>query len=272
MTVSSPTSGPLAPAIGMMRIGLLTVWASRSDVFVGLTGLVLRVYLLTLLWASVFGEATSQSGRSLTVTTTYVALSATHLFVFGPLQHTPLPQRIADGRVVGDFLRPIGVMTQAVYTQAGASAAFIVPGAVAFTVFSAAGLAAPSDGPMRLVAYSVSVILAFVLTQFLNLLAGMLTFWTLETAGPFALYRIFSQLLSGALVPLWLMPDWLHTICRWLPFQAQSFTPAGIYSGAIDGHDVPISLLIQAGWIAGLLGLTSVIWRVAVRRLVVHGG
>ena len=53
----------------------------------------------------------------------------------------------------------------------------------------------------------------------------MLCFWTTRGAAIFDLYMTLELLLSGRLVPLPLMPDWVQEIARFLPFQWTFYFP-----------------------------------------------
>ncbi len=53
----------------------------------------------------------------------------------------------------------------------------------------------------------------------------MLCFWTTRGAAIFDLYMTVELLLSGRLVPLPLMPDWVQEIARFLPFQWAFYFP-----------------------------------------------
>jgi len=106
----------------------------------------------------------------------------------------------------------------------------------------------------------------------LAVLLGMIAFWTLETDGLTMLYVLVSSFLSGALVPVSVFPGGLRTLVQWLPFQATTYVPASIYVGGIEGADALRAVGVQLGWVV-LLGVgAALVWRRAVRRVVVQGG
>ena len=112
--------------------------------------------------------------------------------------------------------------------------------------------------------------------SFVNTLIGMhiglLAFWIQQVNGIRAIVGVSSGFLSGALVPLWLMPDGVQIAFRLLPFQALAFLPSSIYSGQVSGRDALEPLAIQMIWIGILLLTVRWIWKRAQDRIVIHGG
>jgi ABC-type uncharacterized transport system permease subunit len=84
----------------------------------------------------------------------------------------------------------------------------------------------------------------------------------------FAAVRSF---LSGQVVPLWFMPDWLRTVAEILPFQAATYTPLAIYFGRPPGG-LAAALAVQCIWIVVLGASCAWVWSRAKRRVVVQGG
>ena len=83
---------------------------------------------------------------------------------------------------------------------------------------------------------------------------------------------MLAQFSSGALIPLWFMPDWLTSILTLLPFSAQVFVPLSIYVDRDPGWHTVQAIGLQALWIVILLALATLVWRRAIRRLVIFGG
>ncbi|HYI54836.1 MAG TPA: ABC-2 family transporter protein [Microlunatus sp.] len=133
------------------------------------------------------------------------------------------------------------------------------------------GVAGPG-GPGALGGYLIAVMLAAVISIQLLVLLDMTSFWTLEVTGIYLSYSLVSRLLSGSLVPLWFMPDWLRVLAGVLPFQATTFTPVAIYLGSLDGAAMWRSLGISAAWVIILALLLRWSWARVVNRVVVQGG
>jgi len=77
-------------------------------------------------------------------------------------------------------------------------------------------------------------------------------------------------LLSGALIPLALLPFGIGRALEWLPFASMANAPLSIYTGLAD--NVPFTVLLQLGWAIVLWLLAALIWRLNRQKLVVFGG
>jgi ABC-type uncharacterized transport system permease subunit len=94
----------------------------------------------------------------------------------------------------------------------------------------------------------------------------------MEISGIFLIYRMVSQFLSGALLPLWFMSRPLRLVSQVLPFQAVTYTPTAIYLGRLTGTRVLSGVALEAGWVVVLWLATRLVWSRAVHRVVVQGG
>jgi ABC-type uncharacterized transport system permease subunit len=89
---------------------------------------------------------------------------------------------------------------------------------------------------------------------------------------PFATERIrraIGAILSGAFVPLALLPWGLGHIFAWLPFASMASAPLQIYIGAGNAGWL---LGLQAGWSLLLWPLALRMWHVQRERMVSYGG
>jgi ABC-2 type transport system permease protein len=101
---------------------------------------------------------------------------------------------------------------------------------------------------------------------------GSLTFYTTEVWGLHTAVLGLTTFLSGGLVPLNMMPDWLRMIVQNTPFAQAIYVPVSLLSGVTPLSDAPRLLLIQAGWVVGMTLASRLVFRVAVRRVTVQGG
>ena len=101
--------------------------------------------------------------------------------------------------------------------------------------------------------FAVAIWGAYLIRTILQEGLGMLCFWTTRGAALFALYMMTELLLSGRLVPLPLMPDWVQTIARFLPFQWAFYFPIESLVGDLSNEELVRGLFVQLLWI--LIGL-----------------
>ena len=127
---------------------------------------------------------------------------------------------------------------------------------------------------------SPAVWAAFLLSAFLGrsvmfcidwVLAG-LTFHTTEVWGLNGATVAVALFLTGGLLPLVMMPDWLRLIVQATPFAQAIYVPVSLLSGLTPLTDAPGLLLTQAAWLAGMLVASRLFFRYSVRRVTVQGG
>lgn len=257
---------------GMVRLALRITYAYRASVFTTALLLVVEVFLLRMIWTSVYGGRSSVDGLSLDALIVYLTVVNLQMF----LMTTPIAQhihsRIRTGVVFFDFVRPIGYPRQMLGMQAGTTlgqASLLLP---AVPVAFLAGAISPPAGTAAAFAYSLSVLLGYLIAVLLALLLGMAAFWTIEISGITTFYRFVNQFFSGSMIPLTFFSGPLRALADVLPFRYLGYVPASIYVGVIEGPAIVQALAAQAVWVLGLAGVFWLVWRRAQRRLVVQGG
>lgn len=248
-----------------------TVYAYRTDVLIWLLAPAMQIALQAALWRAIYGDRSIVDGVPLAMMTTYVSLAAIQHLIGWDDTTDWLIERVRDGKIGADMARPVGLLTQQVCGQV---AQLIVKAPMVVlllpVVLLASGLTAPAPGALG--PYLLSTVLGWLVNCCLSLLVASVAFWTVELNGMEFLYYVLSGFLSGTLVPLWVMPDWLRTIVEWLPWQSVVYTPVAIYIGRFEGARVWEAIGVQALWLVLAGGLTWLVWRRAVHRVVVQGG
>ncbi|MDJ1638843.1 ABC transporter permease [Streptomyces pakalii] len=234
--------------------------------------MLLQIWLLTVVWKALYDGRAEVDGLSLTTMTAYATLTTLQYQLVSPWRSSPIDQRVREGKVAVDLLRPVGFPGQMLAGQLGwASAAVpVLLVALPFALLIGAGRA-PASAAAGF-AYPVALIGALLVNQLLGLLLGMVSFWTLEVSGALMAYRFVAQFFSGALVPLWFMPGPVRAAAEWLPFQATAYTPAAVYLGQVEGPGIVTALGVQLAWIAALGALSAFVWSRARRRVMAQGG
>lgn len=256
---------------GLARIGWRSAWVYRADAIVGILELLVRVVLFTLVWRAIYHHQGAVNGVDESTAVGYVILALITSSVLNPWPGVSIASRVRDGLIGIDLLRPFGLIEQSLAGQLGRTAAHVPQAVVAVAAGLALGGLNPPADPTAATGFLVSLLLAVIVGQLLTFIMSMSAFWMLETGGMYGIYGLATAFLSGALVPLWLLPGWLRGAAEWLPFQAVTFVPLAVYMGRPpDGLVAAIG--VQVLWIAALTGLSAVLWHRARRRVVVQGG
>ncbi|MFF3995248.1 ABC transporter permease [Streptomyces cyaneofuscatus] len=267
-----PRSRPLRAYLACARMEFRAALTYRTAYLSSFVMMLLQIWLLTVVWKALYDGRAEVDGLGLTTMTAYATLTTLQYQLVSPWRSSPIDQRVREGKVAVDLLRPIGFPGQMLAGQLGwASAAVpVLLVALPFALLIGAGQAPASTAAGF--AYPVALLGALLVNQLLGLLLGLVSFWTLEVSGALMAYRFVAQFFSGALVPLWFMPGPVRAAAEWLPFQATAYTPAAVYLGQVEGPAIVAALGVQLAWIAALGALAAYVWSRARRRVMSQGG
>ncbi len=181
-------------------------------------------------------------------------------------------RRIRQGQLAGELLRPVHPLHVDLAYFIGWKFVVIVLwlpiAAVLIVAFQ------PTLNPTleEIAGFAVALWGGFSIRFMLLWALGLLTFWTTRVGAPFELYFTAELLLSGRLVPLSLMPDWIQQLAGLLPFKWAFQYPIETLIGQLSTQEILFGLFMQAFWtLAGVL-LVGLVWRAAVRHFSAVGG
>lgn len=254
------------------RMAIQRTWTYRSRMVLWIIRNMLILFMLRMVWTSVYGDDTIRNGVTLDAMILYVTIAMLLQYLIEPVAMFELDARIQRGTVAGDLIRPVGLIPQLLAYDIGFLIGRIPLIAMVIPVAAIVGSLKPPPDAASAGAFIISLILAYVLSLLVWLPVGMLGFWTLSTSGiRFLLYSVFA-FVSGQMVPLWFMPGILRTIMEWLPFQGMAFAPLSIYVGQVSGSEMWRTIGVQAAWIAILGVLVTTMWKRARNVVTVQGG
>jgi ABC-2 type transport system permease protein len=180
--------------------------------------------------------------------------------------------RIREGDLNRDLLRPILPLHYDIAYFAGWKVVVIVlwiPLAFALSLLFDPSL---SPNAQQIATFAIAIWGAYLIRTMFQESLGMLCFWTTRGAAIFDLYMATELLLSGRLVPMPLMPDWVQEISRFLPFQYAFYFPINSLIGDLSGPELLRGLGAQLLWILIGFGIFRVAWRFAIRHYSAVGG
>jgi ABC-2 type transport system permease protein len=244
------------------------VGESRLFLF-GMLLRLLRVLLLLSVWRMVLAGRGTVSGMTLGGVLTYTL--AAEMFAEILQCRTWLEDAFWSGAIITRMLRPMSLFAQFASEMFGP----ILVGLVTFSLplFLCAPLLRvdplPASGSAALL-FLVSLALAVSVGLALEyIFAGLAILFEMP---PYVLTRVraaIGGLLSGALLPLALLPWNLGSVLAWLPFASQASAPLRIYTGT---GNAPSLLAIQVVWCAILWPVARRIWRLGRERMVTVDG
>lgn len=251
-----------------------TVVAYKSDAIFRIIRGIVEFITLVYVWKALYNGADAVAGTTILQMVTYVVISRLVSNVTYTNISYELDQRLKSGEIATDLIRPMNIrMLFAARSMGDALAAFLLEG-LPVTIFSIVYLRGilPPSSIVHFLLFIISVALAVIVNIMIQLLMGVLAFWYMNSGKINMLMGALNALLSGSVVPLWFMPKWMSYLAYALPLQAVSFTPVQIYLGKLQIADCLQAVLLQIAWIFILLGIQSLLWKKALKRIVVFGG
>ena len=272
-----PEAGPVRSIVDyyatMMRTGIQNQFQYRVAHYFYMLGMVAEPVIYLVVWTTIANESGGQvSGITAGEFAAYYivwTLVRNMNIVFG----APFWEyRIREGELNKDLLRPVLPLHYDIAYFAGWK--FVV---ILFWIPLAIGLSLVFDPtldprPLEIAVFAVAIWGAYLIRTMLQESLGMLCFWTTRGAAIFDLYMTTELLLSGRLVPLPLMPDWVQSIAQFLPFQYAFFFPIESLVGDLSNRELFQGLLAQVAWILIGLALFRLAWRHAIKRYSAVGG
>lgn len=260
-----------APYIEFAKKAFAREATYRLEVLTEVGSLVLRVYLLRMLWTALYTQNAAPLNLPLHSMITYATIALLMSLILEVDGTRLIREKVREGTIATDLMKPISVPLYFFsdgFGQTVLHAVLVIP-SLAFALLLV-HIDVPS--PATLGIFALSMLLGYALNFFLNFVMNSIAFWALETFAMQLIVRWASDLLSGQIIPLTFFPGIFGNIVFALPFAAIYSTPLLIYVGVISPSAWGISLLVQALWLAFFGVLSTIIWRAAARHLVVQGG
>jgi ABC-2 type transport system permease protein len=115
--------------------------------------------------------------------------------------------------------------------------------------------------PMKWLIFSISLLAAGAMTYSLDIVIGSLAFWFEDVSAINRLRYLLSGILSGAVIPLALLPAGLREYLDAQPFRFMVSFPLEV----LLGHPSRSGFALQFGWFVTFVGAAVIVWRVGLR-------
>ncbi|HEY7329355.1 MAG TPA: ABC-2 family transporter protein [Gemmataceae bacterium] len=262
----------------IFRVSLIERTAYRGDFLLGTILRFFPVITTILLWTAVF-KGTEQNriaGFSEQRMIAYLLLiHISRMFSSMPGLSATIARDIREGTLKKYLLQPLNMIGYLLSYRAAHKVAYITtsagPYAGLFLLCSGYFVGLWPDA-LTLLAYAVSLVLAFVIGFFFEAAMGMAGFWFLEVTSLLWVVNTVNYFISGQMFPLDLLgPPW-DTILKWMPFQYLAYFPAIIFLGEVQGRALIEGLLLELAWAVVLIVLARWLFARGLRRYSAYGG
>jgi ABC-2 type transport system permease protein len=261
----------LEPYIEFAKTAIIRESTYRFEIFTAIGSLVIRVYLLRMVWVALYAHNAAPRGLPLHAIITYSTVALLMGLVLDIDQTRALHDKLHDGSIATDFMKPISVPFYLFSDGTGEvlfHACLIVPSlAIALLLVH---VDVPS--PAVFATFAVSFVLGYLVGFLMNFILNCIAFWTLEIQAVQLITTWITDLLGGQIVPLVLFPVAVQHAIFALPFAAIYSTPLLIYVGSIAPDRYAEVIGLQVVWLVVLSLVSTVIWRAGSQRIIVQGG
>jgi ABC-2 type transport system permease protein len=119
---------------------------------------------------------------------------------------------------------------------------------------------------VHIVGFFYLIVISSLLQLTIWTMVGMGAFWLEQTQGVSRLFAFIKEILSGALIPLHLLPSVIQQIVQYLPFPYFIYIPLQVLMGKINGHEILMHCIWSSVWLIVLLAMASILWKKGLKQ------
>ena len=254
------------------EISLKEALAYRVEFFTGMIGNLVQLAVFWYVWKAIYAaSSTPIAGISLAAMLTYMSVSVALRGLFYSESEFSIETEVKSGSIAAILIKPISYPLYCLSRQLGGSVLSLFSQVIPVVVIAifVIGISTPAAP----IAFAVSVFMGFIINWIMSWLTGMWALWSAGSIWGMSLARrIITEIMSGALIPIYFFPGWLATVANLLPFQAMFGTPLSIYIGMVTGPDIWIALGVQFLWTILFIGVAIFVWNRAQKKIFIQGG
>jgi ABC-2 type transport system permease protein len=235
------------------------------------------------LWGAIFGSQGNKEllGYSYSNMVAYYLLTmVSRAFSSMPGLASGIANEVRDGTVNKYLTQPVDMIGFLFWHRVAHKLAYYVMAALPFAiVFWLCRNYLPGWPESHVtMAWLASLVMGFLIGFLLETLIGLIAFWFLEVSSLVFIYMMINYFLSGHMIPLeWISKASIFGIqigsfVEYLPFRYLAYTPSAIMLGKIPPDQLSRVLLIELGWVVGLLIAVRFAFNRGVKRYSAFGG
>lgn len=243
----------------------------RGAAFISVLGFLIEPVVYLIVWRTVTEQSGAINGYGVEeFTAYYIVWTLVRVFNLA-LAPGAWDWWVSTGRISNDLLHPINPYHRQLAGFAGSKVVWIalwVPVAIVLALIFRPGL---SPSLLELTTFFFAAWAGFVVRFNVLWLLGLVSFWTTKAQALIEVVIAMELLLSGRLVPMAVMPEWIQTVSSWLPFKWTFQFPIEVMIGQLSTEEIWRGLGMQLVWIAITGGAILLVWRNAIRKFTAVG-
>ena len=205
--------------------------------------------------------------------TTYVIISRLLSSQFSGGINREFSEWVQKGNIVVELLRPVPLVFTLFGKRVGEFLFFILFKGIPVSILATFILGGTGpDGAANFALFLISVFISIGLMFWIEVMVGLISFFTLNSYGIGYTKTALMSILSGGIVPLFLFPEGVAKVLDYMPFAGMVSVPVHIYLGKYTAAEAFSFIGLQIIWVA-LLGIgVMAFYRFAIKKVVVQGG
>ncbi|TDD46461.1 hypothetical protein E1263_36475 [Kribbella antibiotica] len=113
--------------------------------------------------------------------------------------------------------------------------------------------------------FVVTLVLGAILVFTIDILIAAFAFWMDDVSALVQARVIIGSVLSGAVVPLALMPEWSRGFINYQPYRYTVSFPVEIVAGNLSSTELMTGLAVQIGYVVAVGLLARFVWAAGIR-------
>ena len=261
----------------LFKMRLIAGMQYRAAAWAGISTQFFFGFVFIMVYIAFYQNATVQPAMTLSQTVSYMWLKQAFLAIIALwVVDGDLLNQIKSGHIAYELCRPYHMFT---FWYVRLLANRLSNVALRFLPILVISLLLPHPYKMMLppnigagLLFLLSLSLATLLIVAISMFIYIITFLTMSQVSARTLIGVPAEFLSGALIPIPLMPQVLQDILKFLPFAYITDLPFRIYSGNIVQTDALFGIFIQILWIIVMIGFGAWSFKRIMGKIIIQGG
>ncbi len=260
------------------RAGIQAAMAYRTNFIAFFFGSIVYCLVMYYIWRAVFNASGEgmMNGFTMTDMTVFLFITALTNFLTESDGSYDVGEEVRDGNIAMRLIKPVGFHSTFLFTEMGwkllVFAMIFAPVVVGVEIYKYHAYGGFAFDIAKFLLYLLSLMMSYLFSFYMNVCFGFMAFFLKNLWGFNIIKSGILRFVSGAVVPLALMPDGLRQVLEWMPFSSLCYTPVMIYMGKYSGVEIALRLAIQLSWVIGFYLISKLILSAALRHISVQGG
>ena len=260
------------------RAGIQAAMAYRTNFIAFFFGSIVYCLVMYYIWRAVFNASGEgmMNGFTMTDMTVFLFITALTNFLTESDGSYDVGEEVRDGNIAMRLIKPVGFHSTFLFTEMGwkllVFAMIFAPVVVGVEIYKYHAYGGFAFDISKFLLYLLSLMMSYLFSFYMNVCFGFMAFFLKNLWGFNIIKSGILRFVSGAVVPLALMPDGLRQVLEWMPFSSLCYTPVMIYMGKYSGVEIALRLAIQLSWVIGFYLISKLILSAALRHISVQGG